>query len=96
MRTLFTKEKSKSRLVLRVKPTPTRFPAKCLYSDGQHTLAFYIKYVPPVGLAPLVGSGVPSGPGIRVAAYTEPPLLYCINVYQWRWIAPKVERVMQP
>ncbi len=32
-------------MVLRVKPTPTR----SLYPDGQHSLAFHIKCVPPVG-----------------------------------------------
>ncbi len=38
------KEGSKSRMVLRVKHTPTRFPKeKSLYADEQHTLAFYIK-----------------------------------------------------
>ncbi len=35
-------------MVLRVKPTPDQ---QSLYPDGQHTLAFYIKCVPPVGLS---------------------------------------------
>ncbi len=33
-------------MVLRVRPTLTRFSTP----DGHHTLAFYIKYVPPLGL----------------------------------------------
>ncbi len=32
-------------MVLRVKPTPTPFPSKSLYPDGQHTLAVYIECV---------------------------------------------------
>ncbi len=37
-------------MVLRVKPTPTRFPTNSLYTPvDKHTLAFYIKCVPPVG-----------------------------------------------
>ncbi len=36
-------------MVLRVKPTPTWSPTNSLFPDGQHTLAFYIKCVPPVG-----------------------------------------------
>ncbi len=42
-------------MVLRVKPTPTRFPTNRLYTPvDKHTLAFYIKCVPPVGrLLPL-------------------------------------------
>ncbi len=43
-------------MVLRVKPTPTRFPT----NNGQHTVAFYIKCVLPVG-RPVV---VPSFRGI--------------------------------
>ncbi len=31
------------RMVLRVKPTPTRFPNKSLYPEGLHTIAFYTK-----------------------------------------------------
>ncbi len=41
------KEGSKDFMALRVKSTPTR----SLYPDGQNTLAFYIKCVPPVGPA---------------------------------------------
>ncbi len=38
-------------MVLRVKPTPTRFLTNSLFDpDGQHTLAVYVKCVPPVGL----------------------------------------------
>ncbi len=37
-------------MVIRVQPTPTRFPTKSLYPNEQHTLAFYIKCVPPVGM----------------------------------------------
>ncbi len=33
-------------MVLRLRPTPTQFQT---YRDEQHTLAFYIKCVPPVG-----------------------------------------------
>ncbi len=37
-------------MVLRVRPTPTRFPTNSLYTPvDKHTLAFYIKCVPPVG-----------------------------------------------
>ncbi len=51
-------------MVVRVRPTPTRFPTNSLYTQmdkhtlafyikcvphGWHTLAFYIKCVPPVG-----------------------------------------------
>ncbi len=37
-------------MVLRVRPTPTRFPTNGLYTRvDKHTLAFYIKCVPPVG-----------------------------------------------
>ncbi len=37
-------------MVLRVKSTPTRFPTNSLYTPvDKHTLAFYIKCVPPVG-----------------------------------------------
>ncbi len=43
------KEGSKCLMVLRVKHAPTRLPTNSLYPDGQHTLAFYIKRVPPVG-----------------------------------------------
>ncbi len=37
-------------MVLRVRPTPTRFPTNSLYTPvDKLTLAFYIKCVPPVG-----------------------------------------------
>ncbi len=37
-------------MVLRVRPTPARFPTNSLYTPvDKHTLAFYIKCVPPVG-----------------------------------------------
>ncbi len=37
-------------MVLRVKLAPTRFPTNSLYTPvDKHTLAFYIKCVPPVG-----------------------------------------------
>ncbi len=37
-------------MVLRVRPTPTRFPTNSLYTPvDKHTLAFYIRCVPPVG-----------------------------------------------
>ncbi len=37
-------------MVLRVKHTPTRLPTNSLYTPvDKHTLAFYIKCVPPVG-----------------------------------------------
>ncbi len=37
-------------MVLRVRPTPTRFPTNSLYTPvDKHTLAFYIKCVPPDG-----------------------------------------------
>ncbi len=42
-------EGNKLLMVLRVKPTPTRFDKQSLYSGGQRILAFYIKCVPPVG-----------------------------------------------
>ncbi len=42
-------------MVLRVKPTLTRFPTNSLYTPvDKHTLAFYIKCVPPVGRAAAV------------------------------------------
>ncbi len=42
-------------MVLGVKPTPTRFPTNSLYTPvDKHTLAFYIKCVPPVGLTAVV------------------------------------------
>ncbi len=38
-------------MVLRVRSTPTRFPTDSLYTPvDKHTLEFYIKSVPPVGL----------------------------------------------
>ncbi len=38
-------------MILRVKPTTTRIKdQQSSYPNGQHTLAFYIKCVPPVGL----------------------------------------------
>ncbi len=38
-------------MVLQVRPTPTRFPTNSLFTPvDKHTLAFYIKCVPPVGL----------------------------------------------
>ncbi len=44
------KEGSRCLMVLRVKPTPTRFPTNSLYTPvDKHTLAFCIKCVPPVG-----------------------------------------------
>ncbi len=45
-------------MVLRVRPTPTRFPTNSLYTPvDKHTHAFYIKCVPPVGQpASAVGS----------------------------------------
>ncbi len=42
-------------MVLRVRPTPTRFPTNSLYAPvDKHTLAFYIKCVPPVGRGSVV------------------------------------------
>ncbi len=42
-------------MVLRVRPTPARFPTNSLYTPvDKHTLAFYIKCVPPVGLGAAV------------------------------------------
>ncbi len=47
-------------MVLRVRPTPARFPTNSLYTPvDEHTLAFYIKCVPPVGRnAVVVDDGV--------------------------------------
>ncbi len=43
-------------MILRVKPTTTRVKdQQSLYPNGQHTLAFYIKCVPPVGLFAVCG-----------------------------------------
>ncbi len=40
---------------LRVRPTPTRFPTNSLYTPvDKHTLAFYIKCVPPMGCVAVV------------------------------------------
>ncbi len=42
-------------MVLRVRPTSTRFPTNSLYTPvDKHTLAFYTKCVPPVGLVDAV------------------------------------------
>ncbi len=45
-------------MVLRVRPTPTRFPTNSLYTlVDKHTLAFYIKCVPPMGWTNVVAVG---------------------------------------
>ncbi len=49
--------------MLRVKSTPTRFPTNSL--DGQHTLAFYIKCVLPMGQTVIVTTVV------RTPSYAE-------------------------
>ncbi len=42
-------------IVPQVRPTPTRFPTNSLYTPvDKHTLAFYIKCVPPVGRGAVV------------------------------------------
>ncbi len=54
-------------MLLRVKPTPTRLPTNSLYPDGQHTLAFYIKCVPPVEPA---HASLLKNPRVRVSMFS--------------------------